>query len=246
MRKSGIVLLLVLGLAASAAASPIGTTGVFQQSRFPGYYLGTGGEFTVYGFGSSLTAEGYSTVPATRDIPPAALDSFETFCLEKREGFAATNYFVVSSDAVTGGTVPPSSDPLSKGTAWLYSQFATGLLQVAGGDYFGLADRRVSAGLLQQAVWMLEDELAADASNPYYAAALLHGGKMTAPSGYLGVYVLNNFMDQASLDAYLATGSYDGKRQDFLYFYTADGGATLMLLGGALLGIGAIRRKLRA
>ena len=245
MRRLGIVLLLVIGLAAPAFASPVGTTGVFEQARYPGYYLNTGGEFTVYGFGTSLSNEGYSAAPATMNIPPSIPESFQTFCLEGLESSIATNYFVVSGAAVTGGTVPPTSDPLSMGTAWLYSQFATGLLNVPGGNYF-TGDRRVSAGLLQAAFWMLEDELATDPGNPYYAAALLHGGATTAPVGYMGVYALNNFIDQASLDSYMASGTLDGKRQDYLWYHVPDGGATLMLLGGALLGLGAIRRKLGA
>ena len=47
-----------------------------------------------------------------------------------------------------------------------------------------------------------------------------------------------------SLDNYLEFGSLDGKRQDYLWYHVPDGGATLMLLGGALVGLGAIRRKL--
>jgi len=241
MRRLGIVLLLVIGLAAPAFASPVGTTGVFEQARYPGYFLNTGGEFTIYDFGTSLSNEGYSVAPATMNIPPSMPESFQTFCLEKREGSIATNYFVVSGAAVTGGTA--TSDPLSMGTAWLYSQFATGLLNVAGGNYF-TGDRRVSAGLLQNAFWMLEGELAVDAGNPYYAAALLNGGIGDASVGYLGVYSLNNFIDQASLDNYLEFGTLDGKRQDYLWYHVPDGGATLMLLGGALVGLGAIRRKL--
>ena len=183
MRRLGIVLLLVIGLAAPALASPVGMTGVFEQTRYPGYYLNTGGEFTVYGFGSSLSNEGYSAAPATMNIPPSIPESFQTFCLERLESSIATNYFVVSGAAVTGGTVPPTSDPISMGTAWLYSQFATGLLNVPGGNYF-TGDRRVSAGLLQNAFWMLENEaIAIDPTNPYYAAALLNGGTATRRSG---------------------------------------------------------------
>jgi hypothetical protein len=47
-------------------------------------------------------------------------------------------------------------DILSKGTAWLYSQFAQELL--IGYNFSGAtAQRKTSAGLLQNAIWALED-----------------------------------------------------------------------------------------
>ena len=62
------------------------------------------------------------------------------------------------------------------------------------------------------------------------------GGKAlaetSADAGYLGVYVLNNYSDAARTQ----------KSQDFLY-RVPDGGTTLMLLGGTLMGLGVLRRR---
>ena len=247
MKKLALVLLLVTGLAAPALAGPIGSIGSFNYARQGGYYTGSGGEFTLYNYGASLTNLNYSSSQETKNV--GNFDpSFQTFCLETGEWADTPSYFVVNSGAVLGGAGGTGSfDPLSKGSAWLYSQFALGILNIPGGDYFSvpLPSRSTEAGLLQTAIWALEGEAAAPAPgvNVYYDAALLHGASNDAPAGYLGVYVLNNFDTAAQRDAFVASGATAGVKQDFLYFSVPDGGATLMLLGGALVGIGALRRK---
>lgn len=222
-----------VAIAAPVYAGPIDDSGSFQQTRQGGYYSGQGGEFTVYNFGSSLNLTGYSS--AASNI--GTLDpSFQTFCLESSEYADSPSYFKVNSAAVGGGNeASGGKDPISVGTAWLYTQFATGTLT----GYF-TGTRSTQAGLLQQAIWWLEGEDGNNdlLSNVYYAAAVNHFGSKGAAQadaevGYLGVYVLNNYSDAA----------HTQKAQDFLY-RVPDGGATLMLLGGALVGLGAIRRKL--
>ena len=265
MKRLALVSLLIAGLASSATAGPIGDTGAFELKRVYGYYYSNGGEFTIFAYGTSLTNESYSSAPgaATKDISGALAPSFQTFCLELTEYARTPDYFVVGSAAVKGGSSLSDAsypyDPISKGTAWLYSQFATGVLSVPllGGtrDYFAPlgSTRRLEAGLLQNAFWMLEGELAASMANPYYAAAVSTFGteeqaRADASIGYLGVYVLNDFDTEAHRDAFVTNGSLVGVTQDFLYLRTTavpDGGATMTLLGGALLGLGALRRKVR-
>jgi len=267
MKRVALVSLLVAGLASSAMAGPIGDTGAFELKRVYGYYYNNGGEFTVFGYGTSLTNESYSSAPGaqTRDITGATAPSFQTFCLELTEQARTPDYFVVGSSAVKGGTSDPSHlyDPISYGTAWLYSQFATGVLSVplvgGAGNYFapGGPSRSTEAGLLQNALWMLEQELLTtdsryNLSNPYYAAAVSMFGAEAAgdaPVGYLDVYVLNNFATAAQRDAFVKDGSISGVMQDFLYLRTTavpDGGTTMMLLGGALIGLGVLRRRFSA
>ncbi|HTV01345.1 MAG TPA: VPDSG-CTERM sorting domain-containing protein [Luteitalea sp.] len=225
--------LLLAGSATSAVAGPIGDEGSFQQTRQSGYYTGNGGEFTVYGFGSSLNVTGYTS--ASSNI--GSMDpSFQTFCLESSEYAASPSYFKVNSAAVGGGNeAVGGKDPISVGTAWLYTQFATGTLN----NYF-TGDRTVKAGQLQQAIWWLEGEDGNQdlMTNQFYSAAVTFFGSAAAAqadaqAGYLGVYVLNNYTNAARTE----------KAQDFLY-RVPDGGTTLMLLGAALVGLRGLRRKL--
>lgn len=82
--------------------------------------------------------------------------SFPTFCLESQQYFAYYNTYKykVNDGAVTGGggpTVPDANtglakDPISAGTAYLYSELRKGNLP------------GISAGDLQGAIWALEDE----------------------------------------------------------------------------------------
>lgn len=222
-------LVAVAFLPMTAQAGPIGDTGTYSQTRIAGHYSGSGGEFTVYGY-TNLTNDGYAG-PAKN---VANAQSFQTFCVESNEYTTNPTSFVVNSAAVAGGSGGGTPDPLSVGTAWLYSQFALGVL--SGYDYTGGSGRSASAGLLQNALWYLEDE-ASGSANVFTALAVsafgsLVNAKADAAVGAYGVYVLN---------AYDAQGA---KAQDFLY-RVPDGGATLSLLGGALLGLAALRRRMR-
>ena len=105
--------------------------------------------------------------------------------------------------------------------------------------------------MLQQAIWWLEGEAGNydRTSNYYYNLALTQFGSRTeaeknAAEGFLGVYVLNNTYFEGQ-----GKKKKEKNAQDFLYFVgtptvsTPDGGATLALLGGALMGLGLLRRK---
>jgi hypothetical protein len=99
--------------------------------------------------------------------------SFVTFCLQKTEYIDFTNTFVVdavtdyaTSDPTNVGGNAQGHDPIDQRTAWLYTQFTRGSL--AGYQYVGTgAQRTASANLLQNAIWMIENEIAMD-SNQYY------------------------------------------------------------------------------
>lgn len=221
--------------ATSAWAGPIGDTGSFSWTRNANYFSGSGGEFTLYNLvGISNAAYAASTKNISNP------QSLETFCLELNENAASPSHFVVGDSATKGGEAV--SDPISKGTAYLYSQFAQGTLT----GYFS-GTRSVEAGLLQQAIWALEGETAAPGAgtNAYYDLALLNGGTTTAGQGYLGVYVLNNFKTSTARNNFVSSGAFSDstKAQDFLYYAVPDGGTTLMLLGGVLMGVGALRRR---
>ena len=255
--------LVILGSAGLAVAGPIGQTGSFTWTRQSGYHTGSGGEFSIAnytGINNNSYVDTGTDMTYTKNIGTTLTGqiNFETFCLETGEYAASPSYFVVGSAAARGGTVS-STDTISKGTAYLYSEFAKGTLTVTGGNYFaaGSPTRATEAGLLQQAIWWLEGEGsdisdATYASNPYANAVVsmfgsIAGAKGDATAGYLGVYVLNNFTTATARDAWVQTGTFDStkKAQDFLYYSVPDAGTTLVLLGGALVGLGALRRKER-
>jgi len=91
---------------------------------------------------------------------------FQTFCIEFTEDFnPGTTYNVSISPNAMYGNQPPLGDPVSIGTAWLYSQFAAGTLAglTAGNvvtpyDYTYGSGRLFAAGELQQTIWWLENE----------------------------------------------------------------------------------------
>ncbi len=90
---------------------------------------------------------------------------FQTFCIETTEHFTPgqTYNVTLSGQALYNGDSENQSanygpDPISIGTAFLYSQFAAGLLPSAVYDYDYGPDRSAAAKILQQAFWALEDE----------------------------------------------------------------------------------------
>ncbi|MCX6880721.1 MAG: hypothetical protein NTW21_43980 [Verrucomicrobia bacterium] len=259
-KKFGI---LALAFAAASASSAFGTTIALSGGA---YQNGSGGEFTAsvsketndydayIGTYSSLTATNTSTT-----------NNFQTFCIEYNEHFywaPATYTSAVSSAAIRGG-VPGGEDPVSVGTGWLYSQFAQGLLKDnLGNNYFTTGSRYTNAGDLQNAIWWLEGEIGGNLSGNKYimAAAAALGVSSTVPktspleggtglaadslngrnAAWFGVHALN-------------LGPFEGNpavSQDQLIYQKTgnqipDGGATLLLLGLSLSGMGALQRRMR-
>jgi hypothetical protein len=238
MKKLALVLLLVAGLAAPAFAGPIQVgyaTGPNTHSSFGPYQVGAGGEFTLNPLGGWLDVADYADV--AKNIGVAG--TFQTFCIEGGEdidGFDTVYDAEVNQNAVGGGVADPLGDPVSIGTGLLYSRFATGNLE--GYNYSGtIAQRKASASQLQSAFWWLEGEknVAYDANNPFmklvadtWADPMIDGGWVYS------VYALNQWVPGTDTGA-----------QDTLWYNVPDGGATLMLLGGAFVGLAALRRKFR-
>jgi hypothetical protein len=132
--------------------------------------------------------------------------SFYTFCLEENENisFPATYNYRINSGAVNGGIsysptpgASPTFDPISIGTAWLYSQFR--------GGAFG--NTAAGNNNLQWAIWYLEGEKfsTGDLQTPSVNATALLNLAVSAlglgsisdlfqnSNGKFGVVVLNDF-----------------------------------------------------
>jgi hypothetical protein len=188
--------------------------------------------------GNALSLAGYSQGESANG------SRFGSFCIEGNENYTGggTYYVEVSGSANNGGVNTDANDPLSVGTAWLYSQFAKGTL--SGYVYGNSVAARADASALQNAIWMLENEIAWDGSNEFIELAGKQGlGSLSADAtaGQFGVSVLNLWT------TYNATsGKYSGYAQDQLYYAAnsvPDGGMTLAMAGIALAGIAAMRRR---
>jgi hypothetical protein len=219
MKKVLFVMLLVAALATPVMAGTVTiTAGTIAGGN-------NGGPFTL-------------TVDTGGAIDMAAGTSFQTFCIEKNEyiqmgwSYAAT----LSHDAVIGGVAGGQPDPISVGTGWLFSQFATTA---------GFANNPANATALQEAIWWLEQEITSYTTGNAYMAqvAVKFGSDVNgqADGGWdYGVQAVNLTRDPC-------TSNGDGRNCQSLLAYAPvpDGGTTLMLLGGALVGLGALRRKFR-
>ena len=120
--------------------------------------------------------------------------SFVTFCLQRTEYIDFTHQFKVDSvstytltDPIANGGNALGQDFISSQTAFLYTMFRQGTL--AGYAYTGSGHVN-SANLLQNAIWMFEQELAMNLSNPFVLLAnnAVNGGLW---SGIGNVRVLN-------------------------------------------------------
>lgn len=196
-----------------------------------------GGEFTIKGTPWAN--------PAHYDASTLVAGGFQSFCLERNEGLSGQPFWAeLSTAAKLGGLGGGSPDPLSIGTAWLYKRFAEGTL--FGYDYTPGSGREASARALQEAIWYLEDEisLASPLLNPYIALVDTKFGSLgAAKADYVSssagftVRVVNLYDLDLSNNP-----DYTKPKQDMLV-YLPDGGFTLILLGGGMLGLAVLRRK---
>jgi len=190
------VLACLAGILAVPAVEAVTQVTLYQD--LSNYSYGDGGEFNAVPDANLLslnpTLSGYA--PTTVNLT-AGNPNFQTFCVETGEFFnPGTTYNVTISDEVLNdGGQFPNGEPITIGTAWLYSQFAAGTL--SGYDYSD-SGRTASAGGLQQAIWHLQGEEpslvdgGADGTAFYNAAVSALGGTINnAANGAYGVVALN-------------------------------------------------------
>ena len=158
----------------------------------------------------------------------------------------STYNVTISQDIMFDGGLFPSGEPITMGTAWLYSQFAAGTLSGISEpyDYSYGSGRIATAGDLQQAIWYLQNEqpLIGNGANGtafYNAAAAALGGNINNPSnGTYGVVALNLWNINQD-------GSNGAGAQDQLMIVPEPDGVSIGLLFLLLLGTNKVRAHFR-
>lgn len=155
--------------------------------------------------------------------------TFETWCVQTTVEFSPGGTY--SYDLVQTDT---QGHNLALGTAWLYNQFLNGGLTVAS---------PTDAELFQSAIWWLQGKqtesgfLDGGAGNKYYdlastTLAALGEDLTSASNGAYGVSIMQMYIPNTTTPAQAQLARIP------------DGGTTVLLLGVALMGIAAFRRRL--
>jgi hypothetical protein len=216
--KKLIVISMILALAASVSlANPTVTF-----NRVAGTYQGNGGEFNLKPNADlSYVLNGY-------DSKAKFNGGFQTFCLEYTEyiEIGKTYNAAISTKAMNGG-VGTAGDPISKGTAYLYLNFAKGNL--AGYDYTVGNGRNADAEKLQKTIWWLEGEQSdPGASNEFRQLVLSQfGTAAAAKADNVNLYPVR---------ALNLTDRNGGLHQDQLVLVPAPGAIVLSSLGAVIVG----------
>jgi hypothetical protein len=202
-----------------------------------------GGPFTALILSGSLTEDAvnqlYSPLALAATGDPS-LVGFETFCIETLVEFTPGNWGGPDYSVTGGFGVQQTDGYLTEGVAWLYEQFALGNLSNIDSNF--IYNTPTSNGSLQWAIWDLIGETPAF-SDPGIGSQLVTiaddalGANVMAPvtsTSQFGVEVLE-----------LTDG--DAPAQDQLIYVdpVPDDGATVALLGVALLGLAVFVRRLK-
>jgi hypothetical protein len=253
--KKEFTLGVVLTVLASSSlfADPTVTT-VGNGGNYGGYgpyQTGVGGEFTLYS--PDLASYISSYYSAAQDQVAGSTPNFQTFCVEGNE------YIYPNTTSYVGFSgVSFDGDTLSKGAAYLYSQFASGGNFGGNATYNYGAGRSTTAGELQDAIWALmngqEGQTAANNSgNPFLIAAeaqfggTFAGADAAGGAGFDGVYILDLWADNGPIDVQSGATA----QQDQLIWEAPptptpnvpDAGTTMTLLGMGLFGLAIYRGR---
>lgn len=245
MNASRIKNFILLVASLSAVATGFADTLKLNGNAYSNYQHGTpdlgGGSYTATVLSGSISNSSYAAASVL------SAGTFETFCLEFQEHFSpGATYNYSLNNIAYSGDVASGGDPISVGTAWLYSRFATGTLAANGYNYSLGSGRVVSNTQLQLAFWYLEDETqfisgygAYDpTTNAFLVAAFAAAGgqaaaKANAAAGLYGVQVLNLTSGTTSIT----------QNQSQLYYHVPEHGLTLAMFGSVIIGLACLRKR---
>ncbi|HEX3718388.1 MAG TPA: hypothetical protein VH595_10515 [Verrucomicrobiae bacterium] len=212
------------------------------------YSYSVGGEFTALTDPTLFSSYASSTL-ATVTINNTAYTGFQTFCVQTGVDFTPGTVYNYSTSLASIGS--PDAFSLSEGTAWLYSQFAQGIL--GGYDYTDPATRTTDAGALQAAIWELQGGQTysgypnGESGNLYYDEAMTALGANLDTAATLstdfGVEILNisTIGVGADQNQLIYTGSGGGTTHQNV----PDTGSTSALLAVGVVGMGIFSLKSR-
>lgn len=172
--KRGIVTMFLAGLIASPVLA-VPTALIDRDGAFWNATLG-GGQFRVTPNADLMAISGET-------------GSFLTFCVEEQESLVMPGPFYASvmPDAVVGGydsdgfIGPNGGDLLDTRSAYLYRQYRNGTITISS---------NVEAGVFQQAIWVIEDEIA-PLPNNHPAMLLVADAEANANGSTYGIQVLH-------------------------------------------------------
>lgn len=224
------------GLTQVARAETLDVSRDFDNYTSHGQF-GQGGEWGISNISSGLTP------PSMGSGVAFSGNVFQTFCLERNETLSPGTYNWTMSNAAHNGGVGGATngaDPISAATAYLFGLWWNGQLTNFGGsgnsyDYSFGSGRISSALQMQNAIWLLEDELTdsqMDHSSVGYAwaqAALSAVGSST---------------DIGNVRVLTLTDSSNGRHQDVLVLVPLPPAAMIGFgLMSAMGVVGLIRRR---
>lgn len=213
-----------------------------------GYVAGATATLTQNGTGYSAPGGDGGSSNDVGDNPFVGDIGFETFCIEDTVDFYVGNYYYYTYGTNLDPTlaVQQTNSNLVAGVAWLYEQYATGNIALTSGT---------QAGEFQSTLWYLQGEgpdnevgfyPTNDPTNPYYEQVLTHFGSLSAAEKNL-----TETDDTYDVQVLELTSGPDGTgssiQDQLIYTGTpnvSDGGATLAMLGVALIGLAVAKRRL--
>lgn len=238
MKVKGLILMVAV-LTAFVCMPAVAMADTFTFTGGAGYGVyqtGSGGEFTV------RPGDRLNWILNNYDAKAKIGNALQTFCLETNEYvWPNSTYSVVLSNATVyggaGGAVD-GRDPLSKGAAWLYNQFARGILQDY--NYTDPTLRQASADALQKTIWWPEGEQV-NPNNVFTQKVISMFEEVGAKADNNGAYpvMVANLWEPGHL------GESGYQRQDQLIASAAPIPPTVWLLGAGLFGVGFIRKRIK-
>jgi hypothetical protein len=230
MNKKTILCTLIVSLFAFAhlamADYSVMSTGGGPLGVGPWGY-GDGGEFTFTTGGLDTSA-----YDVTTKNQAGTTNTFQTFCIEQNVTYNPGQPYY----GVLGDNDISHDKPLNYGAAWLYSQFAKGVL--TGYDYTNTnTGRNASAGIVQQEIWYLMGQSTTydvNLNNLVTNAINASGHNVyDASNGAYGVQVLNLYVDS----------SHTQIAQDQLFLTPTPIPAAAWLFGSGLMGLIGLKRR---